>query len=60
MRISIAGAGIAGLACAIALARNGHDVTVYEQAGRLEAVGAGLQLGPNAVRALKALGAWDA
>jgi salicylate hydroxylase len=60
LRISIAGAGIAGLACAIALARNGHDVSVYEQAGRLEAVGAGLQLGPNAVRALKALGAWDA
>jgi salicylate hydroxylase len=60
LRISIAGAGIAGLACAIALARNGHDVSVYEQAGRIEAVGAGLQLGPNAVRALKALGAWDA
>ena len=59
LRISIAGAGIAGLASAIALARAGHEVSVHEQAARLEEVGAGLQLGPNAVRALKSLDAWD-
>ncbi len=59
MHISVAGAGIAGLACAIAVARNGHSATVFEQANRLEAVGAGLQLGPNAVRVLADLGVWS-
>ncbi len=59
MHISVAGAGIAGLACAVAVARNGHSATVFEQAGRLEAIGAGLQLGPNAVRVLEDLGVWS-
>ncbi|ESZ87567.1 MAG: salicylate 1-monooxygenase [Blastomonas sp. CACIA14H2] len=56
MRILIAGAGIAGLAAALALARKGHSVQVIEQAAALEEVGAGLQLGPNAMRVLDALG----
>lgn len=56
MRILIAGAGIAGLAAALALARKGHDVQLIEQAEALEEVGAGLQLGPNAMRVLDALG----
>jgi salicylate hydroxylase len=56
MRILIAGAGIAGLAAALALARKGHAVQVIEQAAALEEVGAGLQLGPNAMRVLSALG----
>jgi len=56
MRILIAGAGIAGLAAALALARKGHDVRIIEQAPALEEVGAGLQLGPNAMRVLDALG----
>ncbi|NNJ76062.1 MAG: NAD(P)-binding protein [Anderseniella sp.] len=60
MHISIAGAGVAGLASAIAVAQNGHSVTVFEQAARLETIGAGLQLGPNAVRVLEGLGVWDA
>jgi salicylate hydroxylase len=59
LHIRIAGAGIAGLASAIALARAGHQVSVHEQASRIEEVGAGLQLGPNAVRALESLGAWQ-
>lgn len=59
MHIRIAGAGIAGLASAIALARAGHQVCMHEQASRIEEVGAGLQLGPNAVRALESLGAWQ-
>ncbi len=58
--IHIIGGGIAGLAAAIAMARRGKDVVVYEKAPQFEEVGAGLQLGPNAVRALQALGAWDA
>jgi salicylate hydroxylase len=56
MRILIAGAGIAGLAAALALARKGHDVRIIEQAAALEEVGAGLQLGPNAMRVLDTLG----
>ena len=59
MHISIAGAGVAGLASAIAVSQNGHSVTVFEQADRLETIGAGLQLGPNAVRVLEGLGVWD-
>ncbi len=54
--VLIAGAGIGGLAAALAIARQGLPVTVLEQAGRLEAVGAGIQLFPNATRLLIALG----
>ena len=60
MRILIAGAGIAGLAAALALTRKGHEVQLIEQAAALEEVGAGLQLGPNAIRVLDALGVGDA
>lgn len=56
--IIIAGAGIAGLASALALGK--RDVLMLEQASSLSELGAGLQLGPNAVRALQKLGAWDA
>jgi salicylate hydroxylase len=56
--IAIAGAGIAGLATALALGE--RHVVVFEQASSFSPVGAGLQLGPNAVRALQKLGAWDA
>lgn len=48
----VAGAGIGGLAAALALARQGHPVTVLEQAPAFGEIGAGLQLGPNAVRVL--------
>jgi 2-polyprenyl-6-methoxyphenol hydroxylase-like FAD-dependent oxidoreductase len=60
MTIAIAGGGIAGLAAAIAVARSGHSVTVFEQAGTFAEVGAGVQIGPNGVRALQWLGAWQA
>lgn len=50
--VVIAGGGIGGLACALALARAGVSVDLLEQAGALGEVGAGLQLGPNAVRVL--------
>lgn len=52
----IAGAGIGGLTAAIALARNGWKVDVYDQSHRLEPVGAGIQIGPNASRILDHLG----
>ena len=54
----IAGGGIAGLAAAIAVAP--RETILLEQAREWSDVGAGLQLGPNAVRALQKLGAWDA
>lgn len=54
--IAVIGAGIGGLAAALALARRGAAVTVLEQASELGEVGAGLQLGPNAVGVLTALG----
>ena len=54
--VVVAGAGIAGLTAALALARAGFRATVLEQAPRLEETGAGLQLGPNATRVLLALG----
>jgi 2-polyprenyl-6-methoxyphenol hydroxylase-like FAD-dependent oxidoreductase len=57
---SIVGGGIAGLACALGVARSGGEAQIFEKARVFEHVGAGLQLGPNALRALQKLGAWDA
>jgi salicylate hydroxylase/6-hydroxynicotinate 3-monooxygenase len=54
--IAIIGAGIGGLAAAALLSRAGHAVTVYEQAPRFARVGAGIQMAPNAVKVLRALG----
>ena len=54
--VLIAGGGIGGLAAALALAAKGCRVTVLEQASRLGEIGAGIQLGPNAFRALDRLG----
>lgn len=57
--VLVAGGGIGGLAAALALAREGASVDVMEQAGALGEVGAGLQLGPNAVRVLDDWGLVD-
>jgi salicylate hydroxylase len=54
--VLIAGAGIAGLTAALALARRGIGVTLIEQAEKLGEAGAGIQLSPNATRVLVALG----
>ncbi|SDY32798.1 FAD-dependent monooxygenase [Hymenobacter psychrophilus] len=56
----IIGAGIGGLAAAHALLNLGHAVRVYEAAPELRAVGAGVVLGANAMRALHELGLHDA
>jgi len=56
----IAGGGIGGLAASIALARRGIDCEILERSHFAEETGAGIQLGPNATRALRALGVLDA
>ncbi len=60
MQVIVAGAGVAGLAVARALALRGASVTVLERADRVREVGAGLQVTPNGAAVLKALGLWDA
>jgi salicylate hydroxylase len=54
--IYIAGAGIAGLTLALALAKFGATVIVLERNAKLQEVGAGLQISPNARRVLNQLG----
>jgi salicylate hydroxylase len=58
--IIVAGAGIGGLTAALALAREGFRVAVLDQAHRLEEIGAGIQLSPNASGLLIALGLGEA
>ncbi len=55
-RALIIGAGITGLATALTLSRRGWSVKVFERASAFEAVGAGIQLAPNGMKVLRALG----
>src|SRR3954469_19494663 len=55
-RVAIVGAGIGGLAAALALIRQGVGVDVYEQAPELKELGAGVQISSNGTRVLYALG----
>jgi FAD-dependent urate hydroxylase len=59
-RALVVGAGIGGLATAIALQRSGREVLVLERAPELAEIGAGISLWPNAVNALRRLGIGDA
>ena len=56
----IVGGGIGGLAAGLALARQGIASHIYEQAQAFTEIGAGLQLGPNAVRRLQGWGLGNA
>jgi salicylate hydroxylase len=57
LKIGIVGGGVGGLAAAIALRKQGHVVTVFEQSNGFSRVGADINLTPNVVRAIDGLGA---
>src|SRR5215207_792553 len=54
-RIAVIGAGIGGLTVAHALRQRGFEPKVFEAAPELKEIGAGVALGPNAMKALRAL-----
>lgn len=54
--ILIVGGGIGGLALALALANRGWQTLVFEKASQFGEIGAGIQLGPNAFKAIDQLG----
>jgi salicylate hydroxylase len=55
-RVAIIGGGIGGLTAARALCQRGIEVAIYESAPELREIGAGVALGPNAMKVLGALG----
>jgi len=56
LNVAIIGAGMGGLATAAALRKVGIGVTVYEQAKQFARLGAGIQVGCNAMKVLRGLG----
>src|SRR5246127_3391274 len=56
LSVAIVGAGMGGLATAATLRLVGIDVTVYEQASQFARIGAGIQVGCNAMKVLRRLG----
>ncbi|KAI0361038.1 FAD/NAD-P-binding domain-containing protein [Trametes cingulata] len=58
-QVAIVGGGVCGLTCAIALQRAGVPVQLFEAAAAFGEIGAGIGIGPNAIRVLKAIGVWD-
>jgi len=54
--IIVIGAGIGGLAAALALQQRGFAVSVYERGAEIREIGAGVVIAPNARRALRDLG----
>jgi salicylate hydroxylase len=56
LKVAVIGGGIGGLTVASAMMARGITVELYEQTDELTPVGAGIQLTPNAVKVLRALG----
>jgi len=55
-RIAVIGAGLGGLVAGSLLQQRGHDVRIYEQAPEFQRLGAGINLGPNVMKVLRAIG----
>ncbi|CAG8948678.1 hypothetical protein HYFRA_00001798 [Hymenoscyphus fraxineus] len=49
-KVAIIGAGLAGLATAVAIGQSGHEVTVFEKSSELKEIGAGINVPSNATR----------
>jgi salicylate hydroxylase len=60
MHAIVVGAGIGGLATALACHQAGIAVTLLEQAGALKEIDAGIQISSNGTRVLRELGLLDA
>lgn len=56
LNIAIIGAGVGGPTAAIGLARNGHNVTLYDRTSSIGGVGYAFRITPNSDRCLKFLG----
>ena len=56
LRVALVGGGLGGLTAALALNRQGFEVHIFEQAGKLRELGAGIGLSPNPLKVLRALG----
>lgn len=59
MRVLIVGGGIAGLTTALSLHAAGYEAIVFEAVSRVDPLGLGINLQPNAVRELLDLGLGD-
>ena len=58
--VVVVGGGIGGVAMALALGRQGHQVQLLEQADQIGAIGYGVQMGPNVMPMLDFLGVGEA
>lgn len=58
--VAIVGAGMGGLAAAATLRQVGVDVAVFEQAARVQRIGAGIQMMPNSMKVLRRIGVEEA
>ncbi|MBI3374881.1 MAG: 3-hydroxybenzoate 6-monooxygenase [Betaproteobacteria bacterium] len=58
--VLVVGGGIGGLAAALALARRGIEIRVFEQGSEFTEIGAGIQLGPNVFHMFELLGLTEA
>ncbi|KIP02135.1 hypothetical protein PHLGIDRAFT_112385 [Phlebiopsis gigantea 11061_1 CR5-6] len=59
LRVAVVGGGVCGLTCAVALQKHGVDAQVYEAASQFGEIGAGVDLGRNAINILSNLGVYE-